>query len=355
MRRGRSFRLLAVALPFLAATIAPADEVVLKNGDRLTGAVVRKDGKTLVVETALFGNVAAPWEQVEALTAEQALTVTLADGTVLETPLQIAAGGATLSKTGRRVTAEEIVTLRNAAEQTAYERLLAPGWGDLWAGTAAVGLAGTQGNAQTRTFTLAMNAARRSNSDKTSVYLNVVKASALINQVGTDTAQAVRGGWGYSRTFAGKLSADIFNDYEYDRFQDLDLRFVLGGGFGYSPWRSGRGRLDLSGGGAFNREQFGPPAPADSFSRRSAEVYWGDDYSYKLTEATSLVQKLRVFHNLSTTGQYRLNFDLNANTRLLRWLTWNVGFSDRYLSNPVPGSRKNDILYTTGIGVSFAR
>jgi hypothetical protein len=28
--------------------------------------------------------------------------------------------------------------------------------------------------------------------------------------------------------------------------------------------------------------------------------------------------------------------------------------SDRFLSNPVPGRQRNDLLYTTGIGINFS-
>lgn len=345
----------AVVSCMIASTLVTGDELRLRNGDRLSGTLVRKEEKSLVWKTGTVGEITAPWDQVDALTTDEAVTVTLAGGEQIETLLRVGGGRAILAAVGREVAVEEVATIRNAAEQKAYERLRRPRLTDLWAGTATLGLAGTQGNAQTRTFTGTVNASRRTNGDRTAVYLNIVKASALLEGVDTDTAEAVRGGWSYSRTFAGRVSTDFFNDYEYDRFQNLDLRFVAGGGFGYSPWRSERGRLDLSGGGAFNREKFGPPAPAESFTRRSAEAYWGDDYNFRLTEATSLTQKLRVFHNLSRTGEYRLNFDLAANTRLLQWLSWNLGFSNRYLSNPVPGSKKNDLLYTTGIGISFAR
>jgi putative salt-induced outer membrane protein YdiY len=133
------------------------------------------------------------------------------------------------------------------------------------------------------------------------------------------------------------------------------LRFVLGGGLGYNVWKGERGRLDLQGGGAYNHEKFSPPSPAPEFTRNSAEAYWGEDAGYKLSEVTSLVQGFRMFNNLSNTGQYRMNFDLGANTRLLKWLSWNLGFSDRYLSNPVPGRKNNDILYTTGIGIAFRK
>jgi hypothetical protein len=133
------------------------------------------------------------------------------------------------------------------------------------------------------------------------------------------------------------------------------LRFVLGGGLCYGVWRGERGRLDLVGGAAYNREKFSPAAPDPEFTRDPAGAYWGEDASYKLSDATSLVQRFRMFNNFSESGEYRMNFDLGANAQVLKWLTWNLSFSNRYLSNPVPGRKTNDILYTTGIGISFAR
>jgi hypothetical protein len=62
-----------------------------------------------------------------------------------------------------------------------------------------------------------------------------------------------------------------------------------------------------------------------------------------------------MFNNLTETGQYRVNFDLGISTKLLKWLAWNVSLSDRYLSNPAPGRKTNDFLYTTGLGITFAR
>jgi hypothetical protein len=133
-----------------------------------------------------------------------------------------------------------------------------------------------------------------------------------------------------SRTFVNG-----FNDYEYDRFQNLDLGFVLGGGFGYIARKGESGRLDVLGGAAYNRETFSPAAPDPTFTRNSAEAYFGDDFTYQLNTVTALYQNLRFFPNLSDTGEYRLNFDLGANTRLMRWLTWNLALSNRLLSNPV--------------------
>jgi len=98
---------------------------------------------------------------------------------------------------------------------------------------------------------------------------------------------------------------NLFNDYEYDAFQSLDLRFVLGGGLGYSVIKKETTQLDLVGGGAYNHEKFNTP-----LTRNSGEVYWGNNLMHKFSKSTSLTQSFRMFNNLSNTGEYRINFDV---------------------------------------------
>jgi hypothetical protein len=345
-------RTLFVSL-FVCLGLLQADQVLLKNGDRITGSIVKKDGNNLVFKGTYTGVVTLPWDQVESIKSDAPVNVVLKDRTV-KSKVESSAGSVRLTDPGTSVAPADVVAIRNADEQAAYERLLSPGWGQLWTGTASLGYAGTAGNAQTTTFTTAVGAARVTKTDKTTLYFNAIKASASVNRVKADTAEAVRGGWAYSHNLSSRTFINAFNDYEYDRFQSLDLRFVIGGGFGYIAWKAERGRLDLLGGMAYERSKFSP-VNAREFSRNAASAYWGDDYNYKLSTTTTLVQSFRMFNNLSDTGQYRINFDLNANTRLKKWLTWTVGVSDRYLSNHVVGRKSNDFLYTTGLGINFAR
>jgi len=344
-----------VILPSLACLLlnaAWADQVTLKNGDRVTGTIVKKDDKNITIKTDQFGVVTAAWDQVESIKSGEPVTVVLQDGKTVQGTLgttngkvDVATPSATLS-----VAPAQITAIRGAEEQQAYERLQNPGWGQLWAGTASLGLAGTSGNARTLTFTAGVNADRVTTTDKTSLYFNVIKASALVNGKNADTAQAVRGGAGYDHNLSPRLFVNVFNDYEYDRFQDLDLRFVLGGGAGFHAIKTERSMLDLLGGLDFNHSSFSTP-----LTRNSAEFYWGDEYSLKVTGATSLVQSYRMFNDLTNTGTYRVNFDVGANTKVSKWLVWNVSLSDRYLNHPAPGRKTNDFLYTTGLGVTFAR
>jgi putative salt-induced outer membrane protein YdiY len=329
-----------------------ADQIVLKNGDRVTGSIVKKDDKSLTVKSEHFGVVVIPWDQVESVTAEKPVNIVLQDGRSLKGTLASAGGKAevTTAQTKVNLVPADIAVIRNDDEEKAYQRLLHPGWGDLWAGTGTVGFAGTAGNAKSLTFTTGFNASRVTNTDKTALYFRFIKASARIGDLSEDTAEAVRGGISYGHNVNSRLFVSVFNDNDYDRFQDLDLRFVIGGGLGYHAYKTESSSLDLVAGAAYNRSSYSTP-----FVRNSAELYWGDDYSLKLGSKTSLVQSYRMFNDLNDTSIYRVNFDIGLSTQLFKWLSWNIALSDRYMSEPAPGRQTNDLLYTTGLGVTFAK
>ncbi len=344
------------------ASAAWADVIVMKNGDKVTGSIVKSDDKEIVIKSEFFGEVKLPWDGVVSVKTDQPLFFTLKNGQKVETKAaEVAGEKITIEpKTGTEVSANraELPTIRNAAEQAAYERLLNPGWGQLWTGTVKFEFAGASGNASTRTLATGLNASRATSSDKTKIYFSAINAFATVNGVSSKTAQAVRGGLGYDHNLSKRLYWGVFNDYEYDAFQNLDLRIVVGSGVGYKLWISERGNFDLVGGASWNRESFGAvttPKPAPAFTRNSGELYWGNDFNYKLSSRAAFIEKFRMFNNLTNTGEYRMNFDAGLVFKITKWMSWTATVSDRYLSNPLAGRKKNDFLYATGIGVDFSR
>jgi putative salt-induced outer membrane protein YdiY len=329
----------------------------MKDGDTITGEIIKKDGETLSIKSKNFGEVMLKWADIESIRSEGPVNIVLSNERELKGAIETQAGRIVVAAPGapQGIVPDDIVALRNDKEQRAYERLLRPGLLDLWTITGSLNIAGIKGNAESSTLTTPITFVRASNTTRTTAYFNSIRSSATINGVKAKTAQAVRGGWGYNRNITKRIFFNGFNDYEYDRFQALDLRVVLGGGLGYQVWLGENGRFDVVGGGAWNREKFGPAEPAVPFTRNSAEAYWGDNFNYRLNTRAVVTQSFRMFNNLSNSGEYRVNFDIGATTALLKWLHWNIALSDRYLSNPVPGRKRNDFLYSTGFGFTFAR
>ena len=330
-----------------AAAALLADQVVLKNGDTLTGSVIQKDGAKLTLKSELLGELSIPWSAVKSLKSDQELVVVLPSGESVKG--KVSTNGDNLEVAAKSAPLAGISAIRDEAEQKKWEKLQHPGLGELWAGNFALGLALARGNARAETLTNDFNAARVTTHDQISLHFNEIYSTALANGVSSTIASAVRGGWAYRRDMTPHLFVTTLNEYEHDRFQSLDLRAVFGGGAGWNAVKTKKTTLSFQAGGDYERENF------TTLTRNSAEVNFGDDLLWKASGATSITQSLRLYPNLSDTGQYRMNFDISGVTAIKKWLGWHLTFSDRFVSDPLPGRLRNDVLLSTGLRVSFAR
>jgi putative salt-induced outer membrane protein YdiY len=337
----RHFVLLALLLTVVAAR---ADQIVLKNGDRLTGSILKSDSDKLTLKTDYAGEIAINWSAIDQVSSNQPLFVTSKEGQVLVGRVETSADKLRVhtKESGEVAVARETVQAMRSPE----EQKLA----QAWSGFVDTGVSLTRGNSRTLTYTLGANADRITERDEVSVYAASLFAKSTIAGVSVDTAKAVRGGIRYDFNLSRQVFAFAFTDLEYDKFQQLDLRNVLGGGLGYHVIKTDNTLLDLFAGAAFNQEFF-----STDITRRTAEVLIGNELSYKLSDNLALKERLVLFPNVSDVGQFRGALDTSLLTRLSNWLGWQITLSDRYLSNPLPGIKKNDLLLTTGLRLAFGR
>src|SRR6476659_9721804 len=156
------------------------DQITLKNGDRLSGALIKADGKSLIMKTEFAGEVTVPWTAVTAIQSTEPLHVGLNNGQTLVGPVTTSDGRLVVeTRSGAPVTIprENVLVIRNDVEQSSYEQSLHPGWTENWEGGANVGFALTRGNSQTKNLALAFTADRKTLNDKLGVYANSVYAT----------------------------------------------------------------------------------------------------------------------------------------------------------------------------------
>jgi putative salt-induced outer membrane protein YdiY len=328
-----------------------ADQIILKNGDRLTGKIIKADGESLSINSEFAGEVKVQWAAIEQIASDQPLYVTTKDGQVLIGTATTAEGRIEIQtkEAGKVALAKEAIQLiRSREEQAAYEAAVERERNPDWVGSVDAGLSATRGNAETIVISLGTQAARTTPRDKFGVYAASLFARNSTTGVSVTTAEAIRGGARYDRNISDRFFAFALTDLEHDKFQNLDLRLVLGGGLGYHALRTERTRLDLFAGGALNKEFF-----STGLRRTSGEALFGEELAYKLSDRVTLTERAVVFPNLSEFGEYRITFDSTAVARLSRRLGLQATLSDRFLSNPLSGVKKNDILLTTGIRLTF--
>jgi hypothetical protein len=132
---------LLVTVLLLMAIPAFADQIVLKNGDRLTGSITKSDGKQLVIKTDYAGDVTVKFDAIQSLTSTGDLNVTLGGRTVVGPVTTSGEDVVVATKTAGPVEAPKasVTLVRSPAEQAAYEKTLHPGLLDGWAGGANLG------------------------------------------------------------------------------------------------------------------------------------------------------------------------------------------------------------------------
>ncbi len=344
--------------PALALTQTPAppppppDQVVLVNGDTITGEIVKKEDGKLTIKSEFLGEVTMPWKAVKSIRSTQPLTVVMPNGQMVLGTLATSGNTLEVATPSGPQTAPlaDIDALRNAAQQQAWERMQHPKITQLWSGYYDVGLALARGNAYTDTLTNAANATRTTLNDKINVYFSQIYSNARLSGITAATASAIIGGWTYNRNLTPRFFLSTLNEYDHDRFQDLNLRFVAGGGVGVNAVKNNTTNLALTVGGDYEREGF-----EQNLVRNSGEANFGDDLSYKLSGLTTVTQSFQFFPNLTYTGQYRFTFNFGTVTTLRKWLGWHITVTDLFLSNPVFGLQRNDFILSTGLRATFSR
>ncbi len=328
-----------------------ADQITLKNGDVVSGQIIKKDGDNLTIKNEFMGEVTMPWSAVTSVKSDNPLYVKLPSGKQVNGKLSTEGKEVEVTTPAATETAPigQVATIRNAAEEEKYEKLQSPTWFDLWAGYFDLGFSVARGNSHTDTLTTAFNATRATNNDKTVLFLNQIYSTGTIGGFTGPTADAVHGGVSYDHNINKRWFWELLNTDEYDTFQDLNFRFVGGGGLGYHAINTDRTTLDLLFGGDYSHSSF-----TGGITRNLGEVNAGDSFSHKITGVTSVTQSL-LFFEAPSTGEYRLLLNAGAATTIHKWLSWQVSVTDSYLSNPVFGRKSNDILLTTGLRATFAR
>jgi putative salt-induced outer membrane protein len=359
----RKVEFVAVIVILGLASTAFADQITLKNGDHLTGTVVKSDGKVLVLHTEFAGDVTLQFAAITQITTDKAMHVALKNGQTVVGPITTSDDKLEVAgKSGAPVEApkESVVAIRNDADQIAYEKALHPGLLEGWNGAANIGFSLTRGNSQTENLSLAFTAARATSTDKLSLYTNAVYGT---NQLATPstTANTESGGIRYDRNISPKMFGFVSADFSSNALQDLNLRSVGSVGFGYHAIKSDRTTLDLLAGGNFTDENYTepadptatPPTPEMKLIHNYGALTLGEELTHKLGKTSLLTEKLYFYPDLTQTGEYRGTFDLGFVTKISKWLGWQNAFSDIYVSNPPEGARQNDVVLTTGLNFTF--
>ncbi len=244
MRRKLVFSTLTLFFVALASIPASADEVWLKNGDRLTGKVVSLDASTLVFKTSYAGDLSIKWEEVVNLKTDEPIKVVLGDETTAQGPVSPGDPGKVKVK-AEQVAEPVTVDLANIKTINPKPPLRTNF-------RANVGFSMTDGNTDTQDIYADAEFMARTLQNRYTIG-GLYKRS---EDEDVKTEDKALGYMKYDHFFTKKWYAYANATGEQDEFKDLDLRVTLGVGVGYQFIETDRTNLSVEGGLSYVDENY---------------------------------------------------------------------------------------------------
>ncbi|MGJ8619334.1 MAG: DUF481 domain-containing protein [Methylophilaceae bacterium] len=319
---------------------ANADTVKLKNGDVLTGTVIKKETDKLVFKTKYTGEINITWTDIASLSTDKPVTVMLANDSSFTGEIkQSDEGRAQIQLSGLNTNAD--VDLKDLAYINPSAEV--SGKGVAWSGHANLGGATSQGNTDNSQIRFDTEAIARTKQNRYTIgaYVNRAKAD------GESTAFNSKGYTQYDHFLTKQWYVYANGSLENDKFRDINLRSSAGIGTGYQFYEQEDLNLSIEGGVNYISTDFN-----QAEDDRYASGRWALKYDQLVFQSVKFFHQHEVLVSLedvantlvfSKTGlRVPIANNLNASTQL------NVD----YANQPAQGRERMDrtLLFSLGYG-----
>jgi len=322
-----------------------ADELVFKNGDRLTGKIDHALEGKLVFNSDITGKVTVEISKIQTFSTDESITVHLKDGNVLVQKV-------VSSKAGRfAIEGTETVKAQDFDVAAISSINPPPKPKPKWTGNVSAAVTSTHGNTKTEAISASANLSKRTEKDRTTLSADYAKGKQEDPDTGQDktTENWWRTKAKYDYFFTKKFYGYLDGRYETDKIAQLDRRVIVGGGGGYQWIETENTKFSTEGGLASLYEKY--ENQTDSSAELSAQL--GYNLDKKLAKGLKFVHDLTYYpstekfsdYYLTTTGELRAHFTekMFANFKVIL----------NYDTTPAIGAGTTDTKYMLGLGYSF--
>lgn len=343
MKTGKGYGLfgmfcLIVTVVVLFYDCAMADEVILVNGDRLSGKIVSITDGILTLETSYSEPVKLKFEAVDRMSSSEPVEIHLSDGEILK--------GKITGEVHRKI-AVEAGTNREQVT-VGFDSITAlnppPPKPVTWKGNITLGGNWQDGNSDTLSLSAGGLATRRTEKDRfrINVLYNLAKDS------GQRTAENTYGQLKYDYFLNPKWYLYLNVDMLADQFKDINLRTTIGPGAGYQVWEEEGRALSLEAGVSYTSEDHDLGEDRDWVTARL-----GVDFLYRLFDRIVFTDQFVIYPNLDEVGEYTMRNDAALVTDI--WAGWALRLNNIWERNSDPGPdlKKDDFTWIAGLQYSF--
>jgi putative salt-induced outer membrane protein YdiY len=333
---------LAFALIACSSIFARADEVLFKNGDRITGKVLSvADGK-MTLDSKLAGTIKVDMADVKTFATDAPITVRTKDGQHMTAPAAAGESG-TVTLAGAGAAGERSRPL--PLQDVKYVN-----FSEAWTGSVLAGASFTRGNSYADQANVSLDLTRRTEQDRW--IFGAAYNFGRQRDAGTGDKSTSTDNWFASGEYDYFLNPKLFVfgslRYDHDRIANLHYRFTPSVGLGYQWLDAPDLKFATEAGVAYIVEHFDDDTSNDHIAAKVAY-----HLTKKFNETVELFHDLEYYPSLERFDDYLVITDAGVRAALTQRMFAEYKVEFRYDSTPAAGASRSDLRNVVGVGWKF--
>lgn len=347
-------------LAIAASPTAPPVVLHLRNGDRLTGEILKETRKALVLRSTAAGKITVPLDLIERREILGLPKAAVASGASTNSPPSVApVTTPAVPALAKGLVPVPVPTAPPSAISARTNHSEIPGlWTGRWLprwltpfttnwhGNVGLGMNLGFGTTERQTFFATANANHTWQRIINSANYNA--AYGLVNEIES------------ANRMEGLLKTEVFVDRSrklyaynlalggYDAIRLIDRRLEEGVGMGYRVYERPRVVVTMELGGQYQSFNYARQEDRHLWSARISE-----NLNWRPSDKLTLTQKFQFMPNIADVSDYRVRMDLIASFPVFKRITLSLNVVNEYESLPPRGVDNNDLQITTNVNITF--
>jgi putative salt-induced outer membrane protein YdiY len=339
------FYLISTLVLLSGAAVALGDEVIFKNGDRLSGTVTSIDGGKLKIKTSVAGEVTVDLNDIQTFSTEAPVQIRLQDASIVREPVVAQGAPATQPAEGPA----QVALGERTMPVTDIDRIVPP---HAWTGSVLLNASLTRGNSETTELGIAADAALRRDDELHDDRFTLGAAYNFGEQEVDGVTSTSRDNHfaqlKYDKFFSEKWYGYGVFRYDRDRLAFLDYRLSPGVGAGYQWIETADFNFFTEAGVSYVYEEY---SNAGSDERVALRLAYRVDK--QLNENVSVFHSMEWLPAFDDVGDFNLNADAGIRAKMMANLFSELKVQWQHDSTPAPGADRNDLRFLLGVGWMF--
>ena len=327
-----------------------ADQVILKNGDIISGRVVSKSGDILTFNTSYAGDLKIKWKEISTLSTDQPVATLLHDDSYMKTSLLPSERGS-VRISGKDQEGDG--TMDNESHGLGEILYINPtpeesGRGYRYSGRANLAFTDTSGNSDNQQLHVDAEIQKRAKAYRYTLGGEANRAKD--NELTSVSNRRLYGS--YDSFYTPTQFLYVHGALENDRFRDIRMRSVAGVGYGYQVYETATTKLSLKGGpDLVSVERY------EAANEFFGALGWHVDFTHKTDYFTTA--PIELFHvqdgyrGLNSQGDILLKTRTGVRIPLRQGFVATAQYNLDWESHPAPDRRNSDRQFLLGIGYVF--